>query len=109
MDRPERPGRLPKAQDKNPADLGRFEWVRVRPYTRQTHPGTRSGSRAPYRPILDEGWHSGRPRNGRLTERSPCWFSVQGARRDPKRRSYHPQVPGAPLKGPIISGVIQPP
>ena len=35
--------------------------------------------------------------------------SVQGAIRDPKRRSYHPQVPDAPLKGPIISGVIQPP
>jgi hypothetical protein len=43
MDRPEGPGRLQKARAKNPADLVRFERVRVRPYTTQKHPGTRSG------------------------------------------------------------------
>ena len=43
MDRPERPGRLQKARDKNPADLVRFEWVRVRPYTTQPHSPPRTG------------------------------------------------------------------
>jgi hypothetical protein len=36
-----------------------------------------------------------------------CSFS--SAARDPSERSYQPQVPGAPLKGPTMFGVIQPP
>jgi hypothetical protein len=36
-------------------------------------------------------------------------YSFSDAARDPSERSYHPQVPGAPLKGPTMFGVIQPP
>ena len=36
-------------------------------------------------------------------------YSFSGAARDPSERSYQPQVPGAPLKGPTMFGVIQPP
>jgi hypothetical protein len=63
-----------------------------------------------------EGWIEEGVRRGGKPSQSPdygrarAWVcSYSGATRDPSERSYQPQVPGEPLKGPTMSGVIHPP
>jgi hypothetical protein len=64
-----------------------------------------------------EGWIEEGVRRGgralpepRLRARTSVGLFLLGRpTRDPSERSYQPQVPGEPLKGPTMSGVIHPP
>ncbi len=53
-----------------------------------------------------EGWIEEGVRRGGKALPEP---RLRAPTRDPSERSYQPQVPGEPLKGPTMSGVIHPP